>query len=662
MSSRNRTVLTNTPIKLIAVILFALLVPSLVITALGLVQVYLADVYVRSRLGAPIEANLSRLGEHAGGLWSARLEAYAAYVRDGAQRSSYLARLRRDDSAVREILVRNPGGLRLVDPSAPRALGTDAPREDLRRLGELEVEAPEAALAEARRLLGTSEDEVVEVEALLSAARMSFQLEDLEEAQNYLKWTLERFGRTTNGFGIVREVPILLRLAELAKKTGSSGLFRTRLRQAAAAWRSYARYMPPDAVNFFRERIETLAPAGNDVADLGKVPIGPHSDSALTAADVKALAQRLRIPMDGSHERVFHVDGLDFMGFWASDDSWVFILLSLEGFLQDVAVSAPAFGLAARATRLRDPLVETETDGTFAIVAPYPFERYELTYTPPSTGSNDGFGGFNVVSLATFTWAVIILVATVLLGSFFTLRYILRELETARLKTDFVSFVTHELKTPLTAIRMYAETMADDRLEDQADRDICIRMIDQESRRLSKLIDQILEYSKIERRQKKFQFTSCSMIEVIEQSVQIFHDHSAENKREVEVNAAQHVSKMRMDRAAMIELLLNLLNNAAKYSAPETKITVNLRESISEIAVEVVDRGVGIRKRDQKRIFDRFYRSDDYLTRDVDGTGLGLTFARYIAKVHSGDIRVSSQLGGGSSFTLVLRKTTVLAG
>jgi two-component system phosphate regulon sensor histidine kinase PhoR len=151
------------------------------------------------------------------------------------------------------------------------------------------------------------------------------------------------------------------------------------------------------------------------------------------------------------------------------------------------------------------------------------------------------------------------------------------------------------------------------------------------------------------------------MQEVVGEAIRLFHDHYRDQPRTVEINSAQHISKIRMDRAAMIELLLNLLSNAAKYSPPDKTIVVNLRESITEISVEVVDQGVGIRKRDQKKIFDRFYRADDYLTREVDGTGLGLAFARYIAKVHNGDIKVTSQLGGGSSFTLCLRKTHVLA-
>ncbi len=117
-----------------------------------------------------------------------------------------------------------------------------------------------------------------------------------------------------------------------------------------------------------------------------------------------------------------------------------------------------------------------------------------------------------------------------------------------------------------------------------------------------------------------------------------------------------------MDQSAMIELLLNLLSNAYKYTRDsKRKIVINLRESIDNIFVEVVDFGIGIPKREQRKIFEKFYRAQDYLTRDIEGSGLGLTFAKYIAKVHNGDIKVTSAVNQGSTFTLELRKNQVLS-
>jgi signal transduction histidine kinase len=300
---------------------------------------------------------------------------------------------------------------------------------------------------------------------------------------------------------------------------------------------------------------------------------------------------------------------------------------------------------------------------TLRTALPPPLAHLELRYVPADGEVSPGFlaFGLEVIPLATFTWAVVVLVLTIVVGAFFTLRSVLREMRTARLKTDFVSFISHELKTPLTAIRLCSEMLLSGRAGSEEEQKTCLRMLDGESERLARLIDQILQYAQIEQRQKQFHFAACNMREVVEEAVRLFAEHTKDDPREVEINAVQSISKIRMDRAAMIELLLNLLTNAAKYSSSGSRIVINVRESIEDISVDVVDQGIGIRKRDQKRIFEKFYRADDYLTREVEGTGLGLAFARYIARVHNGEIKVSSQVRGGSVFTVYLRKTEVLA-
>jgi signal transduction histidine kinase len=243
-----------------------------------------------------------------------------------------------------------------------------------------------------------------------------------------------------------------------------------------------------------------------------------------------------------------------------------------------------------------------------------------------------------------------------------TLRSILREMHEARLKSDFVSFITHELKTPLSSIRMFTDTLLMGRAGTDGDRRRCIELIDSEATRLAQLIHRVLQFASIERSQHRFHFESCEMSAVVDDAIKLFREHNADADVEIEVNQAQHISHIRMDRSAIIEVLLNLLSNAEKYSrgSPQ-RIVVNLRESIDHIAVDVVDNGIGISKRDQRRIFEKFFRAQDYLTREVEGTGLGLSFARYIARIHNGDIKVSSIVGHGSTFTLELKKDQVLA-
>ena len=671
MSHRLRRALSVAPIKLIAVVLFAVLVPSVLITALGLLEVFQADRYVRESFSRPIRRKLDGLAEALQRRWSERLASYRESVTSNDDLIA-LARLPLRAPEVRQVFVVRPSSSERLDPRHPELLPAVVRPAELNTLVSLEGHRGDdaGALAEARRLLSRELDDRLRVDVLLAAARLSHRLGDPEGALDYLQAAYDDYGNTLDGFGVVRGVPILLRRAEIESALSRVGDFLVTLREVATLLERVGPLMDAGVSAALRTRLDELVPGDHNDAVVPTVD--ELEDPRLLSADVwERIVARLPRPAsftDINTWRFFSFSDpeggqLDFAGAVDSErQRAVYLLFDVPAWLADVEHLASEFDVAPRSVELRVPGVPTsDSETAFAVPAAAPFIGRQLTYRPSSDELPAGFRGFNVVSLAAFTWAVIVLVLTIVVGIAITLRSLLRELETARLKSDFVSFVTHELKTPLTAVRMYTETLLEGRVRDEADGRECVRMIDQETLRLSNLIDQILEYSKVERRQKKFQFVSCDMIDVVREAVEIFHSHFQDQPREVEVNAAQHISKIRMDRAAMVELLLNLLTNAAKYSAPDTVIAVNVTESVGDISVQVVDHGVGIRKRDQKRIFERFYRAEDYLSRDVDGTGLGLAFARYIAKVHNGDIRVSSQFGGGSTFTLVLRKTHVLA-
>ncbi len=671
MQDRIRSAFVGTPVKLIAVVLLAVLVPSVLVTGLGLVEVLEADSYVRDEFRRPFEERLGRLCEDIEKAWRRRLAAYEAYLRGSGggveDRRAYLAELRERDPAVLDVILAGPDGLELVDPDHPRPLVDHRPLPELEKLARLEHvdrDLP-AALEEARGLLAAQLRDGARIEALLAAARISDQLGARDDALDYLRWAFDSYGRTIDDVGVVRAVPILLRMAEIESQMSSRQALLIRLPQVEEALRRYARFMSRGAVEFFRSRLATLRPG--DLPAYGRARDTHEPESRWTGDELKELEIELTRPdarrsVSPHYKSVRHSrhGPLDLVGFIDEEATTVtYLRLSRDDFMQEARILGEAHDLLADRLHLvpRPPA----SDEDISKPAPAPFAGLAIHYDRPPASLPSGFRAYGFIPLATFTWAVIVSALTIFVGVAFSLRSVMKELQTARLKTDFVSFVTHELKTPLTAIRMYAETMLEGRVTEESDKRTCMQMIDQESQRLTHLIDQILEYSKLQRHQKEFRFVSCDMQEVVGEAIRLFHDHYRDQPRTVEVNSAQHISKIRMDRAAMIELLLNLLSNAAKYSPSDKIIVVNLRESITEISVEVVDQGVGIRKRDQKKIFDRFYRADDYLTREVDGTGLGLAFARYIAKVHNGDIKVTSQLGGGSSFTLCLRKTHVLA-
>jgi two-component system alkaline phosphatase synthesis response regulator PhoP len=663
----------NAPVKLIAVILFAILVPSVLVTALGLVAVFQADAFVQDRFSRPQRAKVDKLRARLEVEWSRRLSLYTDSFRDARRRGPYLGELRRKDPWIRDVLVSGPRGLELVPELPPRELWSPTAEADLKELGRLELQEknPAQALAECRRILAASDDEAVLVEATLIAARLSWKAGSREESEQFLRVALDRYGGTVDVAGVVRAVPILWRLIEIQRDTNQGARVKETARDLASALERYGPYLDPDVAAFFRDKLSSLVETPTAAA------AQPPSARLFTAAQIPKLAEHLSlppIPPPGpqaawieTHFSVGELGELDFVSFTSDDGATaVHVALDRARHREEVEQACAEEGLPPGGLRLISndarPVADAEspTGELAAVPLPPPFRNLELKYFPAEGLLPAGFHAFDVISLAAFTWSVIVLVLAIVVGVWFTLRSVLREMRTARLKTDFVSFITHELKTPLTAINTLTETMLAGRIETAEENRLCIQMISAETERLAKLVDQVLEYSRIERREKQFRFTSCDMEDVVREAVRLFKDHNPLNNREIEINSAQHISKIKMDRAAMVELLLNLLSNASKYSPPEKTIVVNLHESIDEICVEVVDRGVGIRKRDQKKIFEKFFRADDYLTRDVEGTGLGLTFARYIAKVHNGEIRVSSQLSSGSTFTLQLRKTDIL--
>ena len=260
MKHRIRSALANTPLKLIAVVLLAVLVPSVLLTALGLIEVFEADAFVRDRFRQPISDRLAELGKALTKAWQRRLLTYETYLQGSGDRSLYLARLRERDAAVRDVIVAGPTRLRLVDSKQPWRLGEHTLPPELRQLCELELSQKDlpAALAEAQRLLASVPRDEVQVELLLTAARLNERLGAPDDALENLLWALERYGQTSTPLGIVRAVPILLRMAEIESQQRSREALLMRLPQVADALRQYGRFMPAATTAYFEARLEAL--------------------------------------------------------------------------------------------------------------------------------------------------------------------------------------------------------------------------------------------------------------------------------------------------------------------------------------------------------------------------------------------------------------------
>jgi signal transduction histidine kinase len=240
------------------------------------------------------------------------------------------------------------------------------------------------------------------------------------------------------------------------------------------------------------------------------------------------------------------------------------------------------------------------------------------------------------------------------IGMFFTYRNVTRELALAKLKSDFVSNVSHELRTPLALIRLYAETLELGRIATPAKQHEYHEIIRKESERLSGLINNILDFSRIEAGRKEYSFRETDVADLVRSTLESYRYEIEQNGFQFEQKIDDNLPQLRVDREAIARSLLNLVNNAVKYSATEKYLRVCLYRSNGSVNLEVIDHGIGIPDGEQPKIFEKFYRVGDPLVHNTKGSGLGLSLVRHIVRAHNGEVTVESTPGKGSKFVITL--------
>lgn len=224
----------------------------------------------------------------------------------------------------------------------------------------------------------------------------------------------------------------------------------------------------------------------------------------------------------------------------------------------------------------------------------------------------------------------------------------LRKLE--RVRRDFVANVSHEFKTPLTAIQGFAETLLSGALDDPQNRVRFLEIILEHSRRLARLTDDLLELSKMDADRLDLEVGRLSVLQLVESCVETTERRAREKHLRVSVNLPQAVPDIAADRRRLAEVLQNLLDNAIQYTPSGGEIVVSVGSDGEAVTFTVSDTGIGIPQVDQPRIFERFYRVDVARSREVGGTGLGLSIAKHLVEAHGGRIWVESEVGRGSRF------------
>jgi signal transduction histidine kinase len=273
-----------------------------------------------------------------------------------------------------------------------------------------------------------------------------------------------------------------------------------------------------------------------------------------------------------------------------------------------------------------------------------------VAYQALAPTKSDG-GGFMLIGLLLTG----ILVMAIVTGGSLLLWQARRSEADAVQKTSFVANVSHEFKTPLTTIRLYSELLEEGRVPDGEKRRVYLQTIGRETQRLARLVNNVLDFSRLEQGRKKYQCTQTDLVAVVAQLLDAHNPRIAEAGLVLLRELPVELVSVNTDRDAVEQILINLLDNACKYAASGGEVTVFLgRRASGSVELRVCDRGSGVPPAHRERIFEKFHRVDDTLTAEKGGAGLGLSIARQLARGLGGELSYVARTGGGAEFVLYL--------
>lgn len=340
----------------------------------------------------------------------------------------------------------------------------------------------------------------------------------------------------------------------------------------------------------------------------------------------------------------------DVPGVWhmTSSNERVVLLLKAETIVQvsqqiATAASLPT-GIAARLDPPDAPLLENLlTTHAGSLLPGWRLSLVAAGENPPVAVTDQS---------ALYLWTGILIVLGTCGTAILISQVLQRQLRLARLKSDLVGTVSHELKTPLASVRLLVDTLLESEEYDEQQTTDYLQLISKENARLTRLIDNFLTFSRMERGRIGFEFSLIDPAELIERAFEVAGERFRQPDCRVSTDVAEDLPPIKADEDALVTVVLNLLDNAYKYSESDREIEVRAYQDGGRVAVSVRDNGIGLSKKACKRVFQQFFQVDRTLARRNQGCGLGLSIVDYIVRAHGGQARVESQLGQGSTFTV----------
>lgn len=249
---------------------------------------------------------------------------------------------------------------------------------------------------------------------------------------------------------------------------------------------------------------------------------------------------------------------------------------------------------------------------------------------------------------------IIVMDLILLLGAWIVYRNVKSQIKLAQIRSEFVSNVSHEIKTPLALINMYSETLEMGRVQTEEKKHEYVKVINKEANRLSRMVNKILNFAKIENGKREYNFSDANLNEIVEQVVSTYQHHFKNKGFEYSINVSDNLPLINIDTEAIIDSINNLIDNAIKYSTDKKYITISTGVEKNIVFIAVRDSGIGIKEKEQKHIFEKFYRvTDGNLALQAKGSGIGLNIVKHIMDAHNGQVDIKSEFGLGSTFRLI---------
>jgi len=256
--------------------------------------------------------------------------------------------------------------------------------------------------------------------------------------------------------------------------------------------------------------------------------------------------------------------------------------------------------------------------------------------------------------IAVYTWTGFLVIVLILIAAGFATRAVGRQIRLNEMKNDFIATVTHELKTPLASMRVLVDTLLEGNVNDEARRTSYLQLVAKENERLSRMIDNFLTFSRMERGKVAFTLADARPEAMARDAIEAVQTKYAAHNCHLTADIARELPEIQADHDAVVTVLVNLLDNACKYTGEDKQVALRVFADTDGVCFAVADNGIGLARRHIRRIFDRFYQVDSSLARKAEGCGLGLSIVKFIVDAHRGRITVESKPGQGSTFTVQL--------